>query len=89
MISTKIFQAESHVDDGNSPVLLDLEPSYGSLHQSTISSDDRYLLVVLPEGQNANFPDQRILTIDLVEKQVVHRNVNKDRNEPVLTAIPC
>ena len=88
MISTRLFQAKDSADDGAWPELLDLGQSYGTLHQTTISSDGRYLLAVLPVG-DATAPDQSLVTVDLVEKKIVNTLVNKDQNMPILAAIPC
>jgi hypothetical protein len=104
LVSTKLFQAKDPLDKdlGDTdrgdidpaasaawPLLLDLGKSYEGLHQTTLSSDGKYMMAVLSVGPSSDYPNQSIVTIDLIEGKVIHRIVNADQNMPVLAAIPC
>lgn len=72
------------------PLLLTLGKAWGTLHQTTISSDGRYLMVLLGTGDNRDVPIQNMVTIDLVAKREVGRIVVKDnKNIAILQVLPC
>jgi len=72
------------------PLLLSLGKAWGTLHQTTISSDGRYLMVLLGTGDDPDFPVQNMVTIDLVAKKEVGRVVVKDNaNIAILQVLPC
>lgn len=72
------------------PLLMTLGKAWGTLHQTTISSDGRYLMVLLGTGDNPDVPIQNMVTIDLVAKKEVGRVVVKDnKNIAILQVLPC
>ena len=91
MTATKVFVAE----DGSfgDAALVDLGESLGSLHQTTISSDGRYLMVLLTTPSNEpEYPKQALATVDLVEKKVVKSISVKDTGAfgiATLAAVAC
>ena len=87
-VKTSVVLATSATSDW--PVLLDLGLAWGDLHQTTISSDGRYLLVNLKTGESRDYPNQNLITVDLVEKKEVSRVKVKDNVAiAILAPVAC
>ena len=70
--------------------LVDLGEWIGWLHQTTISSDGRYLMFTAYEPNGKTYPTSTLLTIDLVAKKVVDSIVVQDSQKiTVLATLPC
>ena len=70
-------------------MVYDLGKTWNTLHQTTISGDGRYLMVVAGIGGNINFPDYTIFTIDLVKKTAVQTKVQNSYDIVPLAAMAC
>jgi hypothetical protein len=76
LTSTTVVQANPKSSRKEWPVIVDLGKSVGSLHQTTISTDGRYLMVLL-SMDTTDYPVENLVTVDLVAKKEVNRIVLK------------
>ena len=85
--ATKLFSWSPKTKDFAE--LIDLGLSWGTLHQTTISSDGRYLSAKVQVGSR-EAPIDHMLLVDVVQKKVVRRVVPKDdQNIALLSMMAC
>ena len=85
--ATKLFSWSPKTKDFAE--LIDLGLSWGTLHQTTISSDGRYLSAKVQVGSR-EAPIDHMLLVDVVQKKIVRRVVPKDdQNIALLSMMAC
>jgi len=89
-VKTSIFQVDVKSSGAKWSMLLDLGLSQSDLHQTTISSDGKYLMVNLQTGSNQDLPTTELVTVDLQAKKIAKRiRLQKPKDITVLSAMPC
>jgi len=69
--------------------LVDLGMAWNDLHQTTMSSDGRFMFATLQTG-NQNKPTFKTVTVDVVTQKVIHNVAPKDnKNIAVLSTLAC
>jgi len=69
--------------------IVDLGKAWNDLHQTTISSDGRYVFAQLTVGSHST-PTWKTLTIDVVAQKVLHNVAPQDnKNIAVLSTLAC
>ena len=91
MTATKVYAATSPTFGVEA--LVDLGEALGSLHQTTMSADGRYLMVLATSpSTEPQYPKQSLVTVDLVAKKVVKTIDVKDTGAfgiATLAAVAC